>query len=189
MAPLRVVAGEARGRPLRAPPGRSTRPTSDRVREAIFDVLGSMAAVEDAVVGDLFAGSGALGIEALSRGAQHVSFVDHDKRAVATIRANLLATGLGARSQVVRADVLRWLEHAAPLDLVLCDPPYAYDRWPALLGALLGVARLVLLETGHALDLGGAWEVLNLKQYGGTVVTVARPADEPARGVDRKGDT
>jgi 16S rRNA (guanine966-N2)-methyltransferase len=189
MSPIRVVAGEARGRVLQTPPGRATRPTSDRVREAIFDVLGSLAVVEDAVVADLFAGSGALGIEALSRGAAHVSFVDRDQRAVATIRANLVATGFGDRSDVVRADVLGWLETAPGLDVALCDPPYAYRGWPALLKALASVTRLALLETGALLDLGGAWQVLRVKHYGGTVVTVARPAEHPAREPDRKGDT
>jgi 16S rRNA (guanine966-N2)-methyltransferase len=189
MSPLRVVGGEARGRALRAPRGRGTRPTSDRVREAMFDVLASLAAVEGAVVADLFAGSGALGIEALSRGAARVTFVDHDKEAIAAIRANLLATGFGARGQVVRADVLRWLEDAPRLGLAMCDPPYDYDRWPALLRVLRGRSGLVLLETGDALDLGGGWEVLRAKRYGGTVVTVARPVDEPARDADRKGDS
>jgi 16S rRNA (guanine966-N2)-methyltransferase len=189
MSPLRVVGGEARGRALRAPGGRGTRPTSDRVREAMFDVLASTAPVEGAVVADLFAGSGALGIEALSRGARRVWFVDHDKRAAAAIRANLLATGFDARGHVVRADVLRWLEHAPPLELVLCDPPYGYDRWPALLRALSGLSELLLMETGHTPDPGGGWEVLKAKRYGGTVVTVARPVDGPAREADRKGDT
>jgi 16S rRNA (guanine966-N2)-methyltransferase len=182
MSPIRVVAGEARGRTLQAPPGRSTRPTTDRVREAIFDVLGSLAAVEDAVVADLFAGSGALGIEALSRGASRVSFVDRDRRAVATIRANLAATGFaGPRAEVVPAEVLRWLPTGPAVDLVLCDPPYAYDRWPELLSALVPVTRLALLETGDALDIGAGWEVLRMKQYGGTVVTVARPAETSAQ--------
>ena len=189
MAALRVVGGEARGRALRAPKGHGTRPTSDRVREAMFDVLASLTAVDGALVGDLFAGSGALGIEALSRGASKVWFVDHDKGAVATIRANLLATGFEERGHVVRADVLRWLQHAPPLELVLCDPPYRYQYWPSLLGALCGVSGLVLTETGDHLDAGPGWEVLKAKRYGGTVVTVARPVDEPAREADRKGET
>jgi len=97
---MRIVGGEAGGRRLAAPPGRSTRPTSDRVREAMFDVLGSLAPVigfemNGATVADLFAGSGALGIEALSRGAGRVAFVDRDDRAVATIRANLSSTRRG----------------------------------------------------------------------------------------------
>ena len=189
MAALRVVGGEARGRALRAPKGHGTRPTSDRVREAMFDVLTTMAAVDGAVVADLFAGSGALGIESLSRGATRAWFVDHDKEAVAAIRANLLATGFEDRSHVVRSDVLRWLQHAPPLELVLCDPPYRYEHWPSLLAALRGVTGLVLTETGDRLDAGPGWEVLKAKRYGGTVVTVARPAFPPVIPANRKGDT
>jgi 16S rRNA (guanine966-N2)-methyltransferase len=189
MAALRVVGGEARGRVLRAPKGGGTRPTSDRVREAMFDVLATMAAVDGAVVADLFAGSGALGIEALSRGAAQAWFVDHDKEAVAAIGANLRATGFEDRGHVARSDVLRWLHHAPPLELVLCDPPYQYEHWPSLLEALWGVSGLVLTETGDRLAAGPAWEVLRAKRYGGTVVTVARPVDEPAREADRKGKT
>src|SRR5947207_548827 len=112
---MRVVGGMAGGRRLRSPAGRSIRPTSDRVREAVFNVLTSLGEVEGATVVDLFAGTGALGIEALSRGAAHATFVDRDPVAVATIRDNLAAVGLaGASSEVVRADVLRWLEHGRP---------------------------------------------------------------------------
>ncbi|MFN2506284.1 MAG: RsmD family RNA methyltransferase, partial [Acidimicrobiales bacterium] len=91
---MRVVAGLAGGRRLQAPEGRSIRPTSERVREAVFASLGSLGAVQGARVLDLFAGSGALGIEALSRGARSATFVDSDLRAVAAIRANLAAVGL-----------------------------------------------------------------------------------------------
>jgi 16S rRNA (guanine966-N2)-methyltransferase len=89
---VRVVAGAARGRPLRAPAGRGTRPTSDRVREAMFSMLASMDALEGAVVVDLFAGSGALGIEALSRGAGRAVFVDDDRSALDAVQANLALT-------------------------------------------------------------------------------------------------
>jgi 16S rRNA (guanine966-N2)-methyltransferase len=154
----------------------------------MFDLLTGMAAVEGVVAADLFAGSGALGIEALSRGAAQVWFVDDDTGAVAAIRANLLATGFEDRGRVVRADVLRWLQHAARLELVLCDPPYRYEQWPALLQALRGVSGLVLIETGDRLDPGPGWQVLKAKRYGGTVVTVARPVDEPAREAYRKGE-
>jgi 16S rRNA (guanine966-N2)-methyltransferase len=155
----------------------------------MFDLLTGTAAVEGVVAADLFAGSGALGIEALSRGAGLVWFVDHDKGAVAAIRANLEATGFEDRGRVVRADALRWLQHAAHLELVLCDPPYRYEQWPPLLQAMRAVSGLVVMETGDRLDPGRGWQVLKAKRYGGTVVTVARPVDEPAREVDRKGDT
>lgn len=192
---MRVVGGEARGRRLRAPAGRSTRPTSDRVREAIFAILGSLPAdcdvvVEGAIVADLFAGSGALGIEALSRGARHATFVDADRQAVRTIAENLAALDLqGSRATVVREDVLRWLAAAGSTDVVLCDPPYAFDRWVDLARLLEPVARVAVLESGRALDLGAAWEVVKEKHYGGTVVTVARPAKLADRAGDQKGDT
>src|SRR5918998_3417279 len=99
---MRVIAGRWGGRRLQAPPGDATRPTSDRVREALFSILG--ARVDDARVLDLFAGSGALGIEALSRGAASATFVDHDPDALAAVRANLDGTGLADRATVVRAD-------------------------------------------------------------------------------------
>ena len=177
---MRVVAGVARGRLLRAPAGRATRPTSDRVREAMFSMLVSLDAVEGAVVGDLFAGSGALGIEALSRGAAAVSFVDSDGAAVECIRSNLAVLGSSAGSAtVVRADVLRWVVGAGrDMDLALADPPYRWEGWPALLEGLAGRASLLVAEmsaedrTGW--DPGPQWETVKEKRYGGTVVVVAQ---------------
>lgn len=127
---LRVVAGELGGRYLHAPPGRGTRPTPERVREAWFSALGARLA--GASVLDLFAGSGALGIEALSRGADRAHFVDAAGRAVAVIRRNLEELGLEGRAKVTRDDVFRFLERAAPGDraaeagwnVCLSDPPY-----------------------------------------------------------------
>jgi 16S rRNA (guanine966-N2)-methyltransferase len=118
---LRVVAGAFKGRPLQAPRGRRTRPTADRVREALFSMLGP---VDGLRVLDLFAGSGALGIEALSRGAESVVLVERDPRAVAVIRRNLDAVGAGA--EVRRRDALTYLRDATdgPFDLVFVDPPY-----------------------------------------------------------------
>lgn len=168
---MRVVAGTAGGRRLIAPPGRSTRPTSDRVREAVFAVLGSMHAVEDVSVADLFAGTGALGIEALSRGAASATFVDSDRVAVEMINANLASTGLEATATVVHSSVARWLEHAGHVDLAFVDPPYAFDGWPEVLSAL--DARLVVLEARAVVAVEEPWRVLKVKQYGGTVVTVA----------------
>jgi len=132
---MRIVAGEAKGRRLRAPAGRETRPTADRVREALFSILGS---VEGLRVLDLFAGSGALGIEALSRGAARADFVDSDARALAAVRANLEAVGRAHDAGVVRAEALRYLTRAARagevFDLILLDPPY--DAARGLAGAL-----------------------------------------------------
>jgi 16S rRNA (guanine966-N2)-methyltransferase len=196
---VRVVAGEARGRRFQAPSGRTTRPTSDRVREAIFGVLGSLAtdvgvSIDDAIVADLFAGSGAFGIEALSRGAARAFFIETDRNAVATIQQNLVDVGMADRRAVVVAtDALRWLRTAGAVDLALCDPPYAFDRWAELVSLLAPIARLVVLETGAPLELGASWEVLKEKHYGGTVVMVARPARRPEPAAeplcDRRGDT
>jgi 16S rRNA (guanine966-N2)-methyltransferase len=172
---MRVVAGSHRGRTLHAPKGRSTRPTSDRVREAVFSVLGD---VEGAVVLDLFAGSGALGIEALSRGAAHATFVDSDERAVAAVRRNLDDLGLGA--DVHRRDALAFLGSAkGPFDLVFVDPPYSSaprleERLSQLLPAVLaGNGRIVTesdkrapLELGIALDFE--------RDYGDTRIRVHR---------------
>jgi 16S rRNA (guanine966-N2)-methyltransferase len=117
---VRVVAGDFRGRRLAAPRGVRTRPTADRVREALFSMLGD---VSGARVLDLYAGSGALGIEALSRGAHSAVFVERDPRAVAVIERNLASLGLEQR--VVRQDAVRFLRSAEGMfDLVFCDPPY-----------------------------------------------------------------
>lgn len=115
---MRVIAGEKGGRKLLAPPGRGTRPTSDRVREAAFSMLASLNVVEDARVWDLFAGSGAMGIEALSRGASHATFVEHAQSACSVTRANLAALGYSpGRATVVCADVLGWVaSQTAPRD-------------------------------------------------------------------------
>lgn len=119
---MRVVAGELRGRRLTAPPGRATRPTADKVREALFSILGDVTGLR---VLDLFAGSGALGIEALSRGASEAVFVDSSGRAVAAVRSNLNALALEAR--VHRRDALAFLaaeEDHARFDVAFVDPPY-----------------------------------------------------------------
>jgi 16S rRNA (guanine966-N2)-methyltransferase len=124
---VRVIAGTARGIVLAAPRGDGTRPISDRVKEALFGSLG--ARVLDARVLDLYAGSGAAGIEALSRGAAHATFVEHHRPAAQTIRANLALTGFTAVATVEVGDVLRFLGTASgPWDVVVLDPPYEERR-------------------------------------------------------------
>ncbi len=123
---MRVIAGTARGIPLTAPRDRLTRPVTDRVKETLFAILGDR--VIDARVLDLYAGSGALGIEALSRGASHAVFVERGREAVSTIRANLARTHLDERADVVSGDALRFLTAASDggaYDLAFLDPPYA----------------------------------------------------------------
>ena len=170
-----MIGGTARGRRLRAPRSAAVRPTADRVREAIFDVLGALDAVEGAAVCDLFAGSGALGIEALSRGAASAVFVEADRLALETLRANLESTGFAGApgAKLMRGDALAYLAgNPAPADLVLADPPYAFEDW----GRLLGLVRvgLVVAEHRHPLELPDHLVVHRTYRYGTTIVTVAR---------------
>jgi 16S rRNA (guanine966-N2)-methyltransferase len=146
------------------------------VREATFNALGSLGVVEGAVVLDLFAGSGALGIEALSRGAAGATFVDDDGRALQVVRANLDATGLADRATVVRGDGPRHAATVGPVDLALLDPPYAFadEQWAGLLGVL--DADVVVVESDREVPLPEPWQVLRSKWYGGTVVLLARRA-------------
>jgi len=154
---------------LVAPDGTGTRPTSDRAREAIFDMLSSRDALDDATVADLFAGSGAFGIEALSRGASHATFVENDRDALRAIAANLDTTGLGDRATVVRGDASTF---STAVDVAFVDPPYAFDGWPALLEVIQ--ADLAVLESDRELDVGAKWLVNKVRRYGSTVVTVAQ---------------
>lgn len=168
---MRVVAGELRGRRFDAPEGLDTRPTTDKVREAVFNALGSLDLVRDAAVVDLFAGSGALGIEALSRGAAECVFVERDRNALRTLRGNLHDLGLDDRSRVVPSDAVGAVAQL-DADLVLADPPYGFDEWPRLITAVR--APFVVAEAGSALDeLDGidGWRVVRSRRYGRTWVT------------------
>jgi 16S rRNA (guanine966-N2)-methyltransferase len=171
---MRVIGGRSRGRKLPAKLPASVRPTSDRVREAIFDILGSQGGVEGLTVVDLFCGSGALGVEALSRGAASSTFVDLSPDALAAVRQNLEAVGLEEEpATLVRAALPGWLESAAAgsFDLALCDPPYTFEEWPALLDALR--ADTVVMESAAAIVPPGPWVIARERRYGGTLVTVA----------------
>jgi 16S rRNA (guanine966-N2)-methyltransferase len=165
---MRVVAGEFRGRRLAAPAGGGTRPTTDKVREAMFNALASLDAVDGARVVDLYAGSGALGIEALSRGASHCTFVERDRSALAAIDENIAALGLAPRSRVLVAD---GIAGASRVDagLAFADPPYGFDDWPRLLGAVR--ADLVVAEASGAVAAPAGWEQGRVKRYGRTWVT------------------
>jgi 16S rRNA (guanine966-N2)-methyltransferase len=133
---MRVIAGTARGVPLTAPRGRNTRPITDRVKETLFAILGDR--VPEARVLDLYAGSGAIGIEALSRGAASVDFVEHDRRALSVLNANLERTKLAAGAAVHEAEVEQYLAGAeGPWDLVVLDPPYEVRAMVAPLRALV----------------------------------------------------
>ena len=149
---MRVIAGAARGRELRIPPGQSTRPTSQRLRESLFAMLDA-AAVDMRETLDLYAGSGALGIEALSRGAGRCTFVEQDARACLTARENLRRVGLDGRGHVVRGRVGRWRAGPRPsITLVLADPPY-HDgaAWSAIERTLAGaLSENALLAVEHS---------------------------------------
>lgn len=168
---MRVVAGESRGRPLVAPEGNRTRPTSDRVRESIFNMLFSLNATEDSAVLDLYAGCGALGIEALSRGASHCTFIEQDRRAVECIRNNLETLGYTERATVIQADVTTWVgQLSTSFDLVLADPPYNDESWKPLLDSI--DSRWLVVEAGESVEEHPRWDVVREKTYGTTVVTV-----------------
>ena len=182
---MRVVAGSAGGIPLAVPKRVDLRPTMDQVRGAIFSSLGDF--VPGCRVADLFAGTGALGIEALSRGAAQATLVERESRAVTVIRANLAKTKLTAA--VIEMDVFAWLDRVAPAgscDLVLADPPYAKkpgerDFTPELLASeslrrTLAPGGLFILEhlPGAKLALGETWELLRQKRYGATEVAMLR---------------
>ena len=173
---MRVVSGDLGGRKLVTSDGSDTRPTSDRVREAMFNSLFSLDAIEGARVLDAFAGSGALGIEALSRGALHATFVETGRDALAALRENLETLQLGAQGRVVPGDALAHLERTAAegshYDLVLLDPPYGFDQWDELLAAVPVGARVVI-ESDREVVVPDSWEVHRRKRYGGTVVTLA----------------
>jgi 16S rRNA (guanine966-N2)-methyltransferase len=165
---MRVVAGELGGRRLIAPEGTSTRPTTDRVREAIFNSLTSAGVVEGALVADLYAGSGAVGIEALSRGAEHCVFVERGRAALRALDQNVTTLDLADRSRVLSGDALS-LAPTLDVDIVFADPPYDFDRWPELLEALS--ADLVVAESGGELAPGAGFTVTRAKKYGRTRVT------------------
>lgn len=180
---MRVIAGQYRGRRLRSPKGSATRPTSDRVRESLFALLGDVAGARAI---DLFAGTGALGIEALSRGAARVVFVERDREALAVARANLQALGVGAdRGALRREDALRALHTARDrketYDLVLIDPPYGQAReWGTELSALLPQllepgARLVAESDRRApLELDSELALVRQRRYGDTEIRIYR---------------
>jgi 16S rRNA (guanine(966)-N(2))-methyltransferase RsmD len=176
MPGLRVSGGEARGRRLKAPKG--IRPTQGMVKQAIFNLVGPV--VEEAEVLDLFAGSGALGIEALSRGAASVTFVDHQARGLAILRQNLDVLGVKDRARIVRGDVVRWLE-ASPdsvkrAGVVFLDPPYDDAVLERALMALDRIVENATVVAEHSrrqeMPALTRLQVDRQRRYGDTMVTV-----------------
>ena len=178
---MRVIAGEWRGRPLQAPEGSATRPTADRAREGLFSMLTSrVATFEGLHVADLFAGTGALGIEALSRGAAHCTFVESDRSAAAVLRQNLERF-----SALSRADIrTQAIEYASPpsrpCDIVLMDPPYASGLAALALArianpAWVAPAGLVSVETnGERLDPPPGFAVATERRFGKAHILLLR---------------
>ena len=177
---MRIIAGRWRGRRVDAPPGSSTRPTADRVRETLFSMLTSrLGGFEDLRVADLVAGTGALGLEALSRGAASVTFVERDARAAAIIKRNAERLGAADQVQVLSASALA-LPRSAPFDLIFADPPYAEGSGSAVIEAVAEAAWLapggwLSVETGRddAVD-AGPFEIDAIRDAGRARLTLLR---------------
>lgn len=152
----------------------------------MFNALSSLGVLEDAAVADLFAGSGALGIEALSRGAASCTFVESDPAAAGVIGGNIRSLGLESRTRVVSGRVESALTTLRNIDVVLADPPYEYDRWTELLAgleAVVGEHGLVVVESGEPIDPDSeTWTVVRSKRYGRTWVTFLERNGDAGRG-------
>ncbi len=199
---MRIVAGEFRGRPLEAPSGDTTRPTTDRVREAMMNSLASLrGGLDGAVVLDAFAGSGALGLEALSWGAQSALFFESDRKAQKAVGKNISKLGLDAsRARLVNADVLtsRYVKASKPFDLMFFDPPYAMAPHTVLsfargLMASGAASEEALIVYEHALTAASlvaevahelGFDVLVSKKYGKTGVTMMQANPTNTKGDD-----
>jgi 16S rRNA (guanine(966)-N(2))-methyltransferase RsmD len=177
---MRIIAGSFKGRKLVSPKGLNTRPTSDRVREAIFSIIGDI--VEDARVLDLYSGTGAMGLEALSRGASQAVFVETDQAALRCLQVNIEAVGCRERTRIINRPVLSYLEKTGPndgFDLVFADPPYAGDLGTLTLKAISKHAKplkgcLIILEHAPGRPpetVPDKMDRVDTRKYGNTGVT------------------
>ncbi|MDT8435206.1 MAG: 16S rRNA (guanine(966)-N(2))-methyltransferase RsmD [Gemmatimonadota bacterium] len=176
---LRIVGGRLGGRRIEAPAGRGVRPTSERVREAWFSALGARLA--GGRVLDLFAGSGALGIEALSRGAAFVQFVEADRRTCALLARNLAAVEVGAGARIARADVFAWLDRHAgedPFRIALADPPYRSGAAARLVARFEAAPFAGLLCLEHAVSDPPGGHPVWQRRYGDTALSFYEPDTE-----------
>lgn len=181
---MRIVAGRFRGRALagvgKGDPQAHLRPTADRVRESLFNVLAGLGAVQDARVLDLFAGTGALGLEALSRGAAHVTFVDDGRVAQGLIRRNIDLLDCGAQTDLIRRDATRpGPRPGAPCDLVFLDPPYGEGLGERALsvaqaGGWLAPDALLVWEESRAMPAPTGFRLHDRRRYGDTHITLLR---------------
>lgn len=167
--------------PSRAKSHTVTRPTTDKVREAVFNALGSMDVLDGARVLDLFAGTGAMGIEALSRGAAECTFVERDRVALEVLRRNVDQLGLVARSKVISGDATVGASFGS-CDLLIADPPYGFTQWEGLLAGI--TARVVVLESGAPIGEVAGWSNVREKRYGRTYVAFLIPADAQSDTVE-----
>ncbi|MCB1517773.1 MAG: 16S rRNA (guanine(966)-N(2))-methyltransferase RsmD [Hyphomicrobiaceae bacterium] len=184
---MRIVAGRFRGKQLNSPKDQSIRPTSDRVRESVFNIVASRVgpSFEGLYVLDLFAGTGAMGLEALSRGATHTIFVDMGAEARGLIRGHIEGFGLGGQSRLLRRDATDMgpAGNQKPADLVFCDPPYGKGLGEkALLSALAGgwiaLGALIVLEErkGAVFNPGDDFEIIDQRDYGDTTIFLIQPS-------------
>ncbi|HSJ09386.1 MAG TPA: 16S rRNA (guanine(966)-N(2))-methyltransferase RsmD [Longimicrobiales bacterium] len=178
---MRIIAGRWRGHTITAPPGEKTRPTTDRVRESWMSVL--QHGIDGATVLDLFAGSGALGLEMLSRGAAHVTFVEKAAAPLRVLQANIDRLGAAGEVEVVKGDALKYVDALEPFafDIALADPPYDAGGAPRLMEAYARrpFARILCIEhrAGDALPQEGAVEV-ETRRYGQTALTFITAPEE-----------
>ncbi len=173
---MRIVGGRFRSRLIKAPPGDNTRPTTDRVRESVFSMINARMKLDAAVVLDLFAGSGALGLEALSRGAAGVTFIEQNRTALSVLKTNIDQLNVSDESVVLCRDAYRYLQDcSAVFDLVVADPPYGDSRvrdLPSLVRPLLNQHALFVLEHGPTVDFGSADGVILTREFGRTQITL-----------------
>ncbi|MBP2625661.1 MAG: methyltransferase [Firmicutes bacterium] len=178
---MRIITGSAKGTKLKAPPGLDTRPTADRVKESVFNILGDI--VIDARVLDIFAGTGNLGLEALSRGAKSAVFVDNSNDSIAIIKENAHHTKLVEHTEIYKNDVLRamdrFVQTGRSFDLLFCDPPYQQRFVQTVLEKLdkhpiMALGGVVVIEHSRHEEIADEWEHLQLKRterYGATLVS------------------
>jgi 16S rRNA (guanine966-N2)-methyltransferase len=181
---MRIIAGSAKGRRLQSVPGRTTRPTSDRVKESLFSIIGPFW--EDGEVLDLFAGTGALGIEALSRGMKQAVFIDQDTKALQVIRENLRLSGFNTQAEVYRQDAAKALQILAKqgraFDLIFLDPPYHLPLIPGLIerieqGNLLRSGGILVAEHASERELPSTFHTITQFRhavYGDTALSFYR---------------
>jgi 16S rRNA (guanine966-N2)-methyltransferase len=180
---MRIVAGKLRGRRIMAPENRDIRPTSDRVRESLFDILAHRydGLPEDAIVADIFSGTGALGLEALSRGAAHVTFVDNDRTALDLARRNANELGVAREASFLLRDATKPGPSSRPVDLMFLDAPYRSDLSVPALQALIesgwcrpGALIVIELAKTEDIDLPEGCETVDTRVYGQTKLVFAR---------------